>query len=82
MPIKYSPTEERLLKLIPRFGEKITTKALAKRFYRNREMPEHGQIYIANAMRSLGRKLVRNREKFKLMRTPQSGPREIQFWRE
>lgn len=82
MAIKYSPTEAALLKLLPANGDRITTKELAEKFYKKqkRDMPFHGRVYIANAMRSLAMKASKNREKFKLKRTPKAGPHEIHFW--
>ena len=80
MSVKYSPTEARLLKLLPHNGQRITTKQLTAKFYRNRDMPVHGQIYIANSLRMLANKIAQNREKFKLKRTPKIGPHDVEFW--
>jgi hypothetical protein len=77
MAIKYSPTEERLLELLPRDGKHITTKQLTAKFYKGRIAPYHAQVYVGNAMRTLIDKTTKNREKFKLKR---QGTREIQFW--
>lgn len=82
MAIKYSPTEAALLKLLPASGAKITVKELAEKYYRNKTMPFHGQIYIANAMRTLIIKTSKNRENFRLKRTPKAGPNEVHYWRE
>lgn len=82
MAMKYSPTESALLKLLPANGDRITVKALAEKYYRNKTMPFHGQIYIANAMRNLLIKTGKNREKFRLKRTPKAGPNEVHYWRE
>ena len=80
MAIKYSPTEVALLGLLPANGDRITVRELAEKFYkkRKRDMPFHGEIYIANSMRSLAVKASKNREKFKLKRTVKSRP--IHFW--
>ena len=78
MSYKYSPTEERLLQLLPRGGQPVTTRTLVDRFYKDRKKPFHGYVYIGNAMRTLTRKVSRNREPFKLKRT--KGERPIQYW--
>jgi hypothetical protein len=75
---KYSPTEERLLQLLPRSGQRVTTKTLVERYYKDRKKPFHGYVYIGNAMRSLTVKVTKNREPFKLKRT--KGERPIQYW--
>lgn len=81
MAIKYSLTESVLLKLLPTNGDRITVRELAEKYYRNkkRDMPFHGEIYIANAMRTLGVKMRKNKERAKLKRTD---TRPIHFWME
>jgi hypothetical protein len=82
--IKYSPTEAARLKLLPVNGDRITVKALADKYYKQqtRPMPFHGQVFIANAMRALAVKSTRNREKYRVKRTPKAGPNEVHYWRE
>jgi hypothetical protein len=76
--IKYSPTEERLLELIPRDGQQVDTHVLVDQFYKNRKKPFHAYVYIGNAMRTLVKKVNRNRESFKLKRTKNERP--VQYW--
>jgi hypothetical protein len=80
MKHEYNRTEERLLKIIPQDGQRITTDALTKKFYQlgRRDVPKNGQQMIANAMRSLADKVKKNREAFKLKRTAEQRP--TQFW--
>lgn len=73
----YTSKEERLLKLIPRNGERISTDVLTKKFYQ-RDIPANGQQMVTNCMRSLVNKVKKNREGFKIKRTDWERP--IQFW--
>ncbi len=89
MAIKYSPAETVLLTLLPKGGERITVKELAEKYYKKqkREMPFHGTVFIANALRNLKRKMIKNREKTKLKSAHKEGPpkvgrQEVEFWRE
>lgn len=78
----FSPTEEKLLRIFPRDGQRVTTEKLTKIYYRGKEIPRYGQIYIANTMRGLVSRVNPRRDGFKIKRTPKSGPRKIQFWAE
>ena len=80
MKCEYNRTEERLLKIIPQNGQRITTDVITQKFYRlgKRDVPANGQQRVANAMRALATKIKKRREKFKLMRTDIERP--IQFW--
>ena len=82
MAMKYSPTESALLEILPSNGDRITVKELAEKYYKKkkRAMPFHGRIFIANSVRSLSEKVKRNREKFRVKRTPKIGPHGIEVW--
>jgi hypothetical protein len=76
----YSPTEFKLLKMIPKDGKRTTTEKLMHRFYYGRVTPRHGRVYIANSMRSLIDQVIANKETFRIKRTPKGGQRKIEYW--
>jgi hypothetical protein len=76
--VRYSSTEEEILKLIPRDGQTTTIKQLMETYYRNRKKPYYAQIYMSSVLRSLILKVTYNREQFKLRRTDNEKP--IHFW--
>lgn len=81
--VKYSPTESELLKMLPRAPGTITVSEMAQRYYKQRkkDKPLHANIFIANSLRTLERKMVKNRERPKLQRSPRAGQKEVEFWR-
>jgi hypothetical protein len=75
-----SPSEERLLGLLPRDGQRVSTKDLLKKFYRGRVVPQHGQIVISGLVRSLVQK-TRTSE-VRVCRSRRAGPRPVKVWTE
>jgi hypothetical protein len=56
--ITLSPGETRLISFLA-VGQETDTRELAKKYYRTKEMPEYGQIAVANMVRSLAKKTQR-----------------------
>ena len=74
----YSPTETKLLKMIPHGPNKsIDSVALANALYKGLDMPFYGKVYVNTTMRHLIEKVKANREPFKVM---SSKTRPIEFW--
>lgn len=82
MPVKYSPTEQKLLGLL-RHSLPRDTEALAGLLYGNngRSKPYHARIIVAAALRSLVTKTRRNRETFRIKQSHTgSGATPITYW--
>jgi hypothetical protein len=62
----YSPTEARLLDLIPDNGKTVTIRELIERFYKDQPVPHSAEVYIRASMNRLIVKVRANREKFKI----------------
>jgi hypothetical protein len=84
---RFSPSEVRLLYLLPQDGTKVDTVELTKRFYADRaEVPEYARIAIGGLIRSIVAKTGndpetgRPRTSFKVLRSKRQGPRPIQVW--
>lgn len=73
----YSPTEARLLDLIPDKGKAVTIRELIDLFYKGQEAPYSAEVYIRASMRNLIAKVKANREKFKIR---QSDTRPTTYW--
>lgn len=73
-----SPSEERLLGLLPRDGQRVTTKDLLKKFYRGRVVPENGQIVISGIVRKLAAK-TRGSD-LVVRRGVRTGPHPMKVW--
>jgi hypothetical protein len=82
VPIKYSPTEAALLELLPANGDHITMKELTEKHYQKQKkpVPWNGQIAVANSVRNLAAKAMRNRERFRVRRSKKIGPHGIEAW--
>lgn len=80
--VGYSPTEKRLLELLPANGRRVSTRQLADQLYKDTVQPWHAGIIVGTGMRSLIRKVTHNREPFRIKKTPRDGPNPIEFWRE
>lgn len=82
MTVHLSPSEEAILRLIPRDGRPITTKELVKRRYRNcpEARPTNAQVVVSGVVRSLLKKASRNRSMPRLKRSRRMGPRPIEVW--
>ena len=78
MTHKYSPTEERLLKMLPHPPNRITVNELTKLYYKKlgKAMPFHGRIYISSSMRRLMAKAKVNGD-YKIVR---SNVIPYQYW--
>ena len=77
--VKYSELEQRLLNLVPRNGDKISTPDLIAKFY-GRSVPFNGRAIIGGMMRTIIRKSLHNKEPWKILKTPRSGPKPISYW--
>lgn len=81
--MKYSPSEQRMLKLLPRNGRKLTSVELVEKFYNGSgEAPYHARNIVITVLRSLRRKTAHNKEEFRVASTPRSGPIPMSFWLE
>jgi hypothetical protein len=80
---KFSPSELRLMALLPDNGDTITTSELNKLFYGSAP-PKMARQAITFFMRSLADKAEYNREKFVVCRTERkgqhAGPHESAWW--
>jgi hypothetical protein len=77
--INFSPSEERLLRLLPRSGRRVTTKDLVERFYKGRVVPENSQIVISGIVRKLATKTQRG-GRVRVRRSERAGPHPMQVW--
>lgn len=77
--MKYSDREKSILALLPKGGKRINTVELMKKKY-GKNVPFHGRIIIIGTLRSLMRKVVYNKEPFRIKKSERRGPHPIEFW--
>jgi hypothetical protein len=70
--IGYSPTENKMLELLRKYGE-LDTEQLTNKHYGARERPWHAKIVINSAMRVLAAKIARNKEPFTIEASKPAG---------
>ena len=79
--IHLSPNEQKLLDLLPKTGETITTKKLMALFYRGKKAPKHGQTYMSVLTAALEAKTSGSSDLGgKVLRSKRSGPNPISVW--
>ncbi len=78
--IRYSTMEERLFRLLPKDGSRISTDVLVGRYYKERSAPMNPMNVIVGAMKSLSEKATRNKEPFRIQRTELRGPHPAEWW--
>jgi len=75
MKVKLSPSEQKLLDLLPNDGRKIDTQLLLKEYYKGqKDIPFHARGIIVGLVRSLTLKGL-------IKRGERRGPRPIEVWR-
>lgn len=79
-PVAYSPGERDLLSLLRE--EPRDTETLTRLHYGTGERPFNGRRVVVGLLSSLARKVVLNREPFRIRSTPRAGPLQKSFWRE
>jgi hypothetical protein len=78
--IKYSPLEQRILKLIPRDGRKINTLELASQVYDPGEAPVNSRQTVLLAVTKLIYKSDENEEPWEIFRSKQKGSHPYYYW--
>lgn len=80
--VRLSPGEERLLKLLPHTGKRISTEELTKLFYNGRIEPFNGRLVVIGMVRSLQRKIdtIKTSPVY-VHATERSGPYPMFVWR-
>jgi hypothetical protein len=58
----------------------ISTKDIAKKYFRRMDKPMYGQNTVTGLLRSLARKVEWNKEPFRVMRSKRRGPLNIEYW--
>lgn len=81
-PYPYSPGEQEVFRLLVRKMKGRTTKELTELFYRDRKRPYNDRKSVVGFARSLQDKVERNKEPFRILSTPRSGPIPMTFWLE
>jgi hypothetical protein len=80
---RFSPSETKLLTLLPQDGTKINTLELTKKFYSDRKtLPEYARIAIGGLIRALVDKTYDFKRGFRVMRSERQGPKPILIWME
>ncbi len=73
----YSPSEMRILKMLP-IDKEVTSDWIMKRLYRKQdERPLNALIIVRNAVRSLKKKVVLNREPYCVVEKKLKGKRAL-----
>lgn len=79
--VDYSPSEIQLFNMVPKDGSKITSKRLVeikvKKFKWDIDNPTNA-LWVT--MDSLIKKIKKNRQGFRLMRSEKSGPHSQKYW--
>lgn len=78
-PVAYSPGERDLLSLLRE--EPQDTETLTRLHYGAGKKPFNGRRVVVGLLSSLARKVVLNREPFRVRSTPRAGPLQKSFWR-
>lgn len=78
--IRYSPTEQRVLALLPSDGTKISSGEIIDLHFGTRRKPLNAQKIIIGVLRSLMQKSSRNKEPFRICKSARKGPYPIKFW--
>jgi hypothetical protein len=68
-----------MFSLIPRRG-KIDTTDLVERYWDGREPPPNARVAAMDCLRSLKRKVIANREPFRIMTSQRAGPKPLDVW--
>lgn len=66
--VKYSPQEERLLRLLPTGDKRIISKDMVEKFYTDDNRPYHDYDSLMKVMRGLRKKVEYNKEPFKVIK--------------
>jgi hypothetical protein len=77
--IRLSDHEEKVMKLIPSNGEKISSRTIVEKFYNGR-VPMHGRVNVGGILRSLSKKTRLN--DVRVRRSKRAGPYPIDVWLE
>lgn len=74
----YSKGERKIFGLLA--PARRSSADIAERYYRPLHVPMHGRKIIIGLMNSIRRKVVLNKEPFRIMASPRKGPNSIFFW--
>lgn len=78
--IKYSKGEKRIFLLLGD-GKKSSTKLIGEH-YKAVDEPYNARKIVVGLLASLAKKINYNKEPFRLLSSPRSGPHAIDFWLE
>lgn len=78
--VKYSASEQKLIKLIPDKPDKINSKELVSKYYGAKNAPFNAQKMIIGMIASIEKKATYNKEPWKLCRSKPAGPRASDVW--
>jgi hypothetical protein len=70
-----------MLAAIPRRG-KIDTTRLVELYWDGRELPPNARVAAMDCLRSLKRKVIANREPFRIITSDRAGPKPLDVWME
>lgn len=79
---RYSRNERRLFEFLPKDGTRISTITLGQRLARKPDGPFYARQVALSAVKSLMRKIDKNKEPFRLRATRARGPVPLEFWLE
>ncbi len=79
--IKYSKGEQLCFKAL-NDKPRLSTNIVDKVYYKGKTVPYNGQKIVVGMLASLRRKIVANKEPFKLLSTKRRGPHPMEFWLE
>jgi hypothetical protein len=78
--VGYSPTEEKLLGLLPKGGRPISSAELVEGLYQGRLRPFYARNNVVGAMTSLIEKVAINKESFNIQKSKQNGSNLMEYW--
>ena len=76
---KLSPSELRLLILIPEDGARVTTAVLLRKYFGD-HIPYHGRTIITGLIRGLVKKTELLDGAFRVFASERAGPKPIEVW--
>jgi hypothetical protein len=77
--VPYSPTEKRMFEAIPKRG-RISTTDLVQAYWNGHKPPYNSRVSAMDALRSLKRKIIANREPFKVVTSDRAGAKPLDVW--
>jgi hypothetical protein len=76
----YSPSEKNLIELLAaNRGRRLNSLTIVSMSYQGRR-PTHARRSVVSTLNLLAKKMRKNKEKIRIMKTERRGPYPVEFW--